>query len=173
MIIPWQNKKPKIGENVFIAPNATVIGDVEIADNVCILFGAVIRGDILPIIIGEGSNVQDNSVLHTSRGQNPLIIGKNVTIGHSATLHSAEIENCCLIGMGSTIIDNSKIQQNSIIGANSLVTKGKTFPPKSLIMGSPAKRIRELKSQELEFLPRTAANYQKVGAEYNSYFLSR
>ena len=109
MIIPWKNKTPKIGKHVFIAPNATVIGDVEIEDHVTILFGAVIRGDILPIRIGKRSNVQDGAVLHTSRKQNDLLIGEDVTIGHGAILHSATIKNRCLIGMGATVIDNSQI----------------------------------------------------------------
>ncbi len=170
MIIPWKGRKPKIGSNVFIAPTATIIGDVELEDNVTVLFGAVIRGDILPIRIGKRSNVQDGAVLHTSRKQNELIIGEDVTIGHSAVLHSAKICDRSLVGMGATVIDNSTIGEDSIVGAGSLVTKGKNFPPGSLIIGSPAKISRSTTEEERAFLVQTAKNYMAVGAEYQSYF---
>jgi len=168
MILPWKGTSPTIGKNVFIAPNATVIGDVVLEDEVTILFGAVVRGDILPIRIGKRSNVQDGCVLHTSRKQEPLIIGEDVTIGHGAVLHSAKVEDRCLIGMGATIIDNSVIGSDSIVGAGSLVTKGKTFPAGSMILGSPAKVVRETTAEEKAFLPQTAKNYVGVGAEYAS-----
>lgn len=170
MIIPWKNRTPKIGKNVFIAPNATVIGDVELADDVTILFGAVIRGDILPIRIGKRSNVQDGAVLHTSRKQNDLVIEEDVTIGHGAILHSAKICSRSLVGMGATVIDNSTIGQDCIVGAGSLVTKGKNFPPGSLILGSPAKVARPTTDEEKAFLVQTAKNYVNVGAEYRNHF---
>ncbi len=166
MILPWKGKTPKIGKNVFIAPNATVIGEVELEDDVTILFGAVVRGDILPIRIGKRSNVQDGCVLHTSRKQNPLIIGEDVTIGHGAVLHSATIKDRCLIGMGATVIDNCLIESDSIVGAGSLVTKGKEFPKGSMIIGSPAKKVRETSQEEKSFLIQTAKNYVQVGADY-------
>ena len=142
------------------------------AENVSILFGAVLRGDIQRILVGAGSNIQDNAVLHTSRGLHDLVIGANVTVGHSAILHGCTIKDSCIIGMGCTILDDAVIPENCIVGANSLVTMRCAFEPGNLILGSPAKVVRKLNERELQELQDSAASYRKVGKEYAGYFAS-
>jgi len=158
---------PKLGKRVFVAKDAWVIDETELGDEVTVLFGAVLRGDILPIKIGRRSNIQEHSVIHTSHGRTPTIIGEQVTVGHRVTIHGAQIKDRCLIGMGSILLDEAVIQEDSLVGAGSLVTEGKVFPPRSLILGSPAKVVRSLTDDEVAFLTVSADRYVKVGAEYN------
>ena len=145
-------------DRFWVAPNATVIGDVRLGQDVGIWFGAVLRGDNDPITIGARSNIQENSVLHTDHGQ-PLTIGEGCTIGHSVTLHGCTIGDATLIGMGATVLNGAVIGKHCIVGANALVTEGKVFPDYSLIVGSPAKVVRELP-------PETAAAQQKSSDGY-------
>ncbi len=147
-----------VDETVWVAPTASVIGRVELAHQSSVWFGATIRGDNDPVFIGQGSNIQDNSVLHTDEGA-PLRIGDRVTVGHKVMLHGCEIGNNSLIGMGSTILDYAKVGAGSIVGANSLVTQGKEFPERVLIMGSPAKVVRELTDEEYEMISKSADIY--------------
>jgi carbonic anhydrase/acetyltransferase-like protein (isoleucine patch superfamily) len=142
----------------YVAPGAHVIGKVSISKGVGIWFGVVARGDLEPISLGERTNVQENSVLHTDAGA-PLVIGADVTIGHSATVHGCTIGDGTLVGMGATILTGAKIGRNSIVGANALVTEGKEFPDNSLIVGAPAKAIRTLDEATAEKLRTHAANY--------------
>ena len=142
----------------WIAPNAQVIGDVRLAEDVGIWFGAVLRGDNDPITIGARSNVQDNSVVHTDNGQ-PCTIGADVTVGHSVTLHGCTVGDGSLIGMGSTILNGAVIGKHCIVGANALVTEGKEFPDFSLIVGSPAKVARVLDAAVADQLRASAAHY--------------
>lgn len=171
-VIPYQSHLPDVSKALFIAPDAWITGKVLLAEQVSILFGAVLRGDIQRIIVGAGSNIQDNAVLHTSRGLNDLIIGTNVTVGHSAILHGCTIQDNCIIGMGCTILDDAIIPENCIVGANALVTMRSTFTPGTLIIGSPARVARQLKPNELKEIQDAAASYRKVGQEYKSYFAS-
>ena len=127
----------------YIAPGAHVIGQVTLGDEASVWFGVVIRADNEPIVIGDRSNIQENSVLHVDPGF-PIMIGEDCTIGHGVVLHGCTIGDGCLIGMGSTIMNGAKIGAGSVVGANALVTEGKEFPPKSLIVGAPAKAIRAL-----------------------------
>lgn len=168
--IPYLSKSPSIAQHCFIAPDAWVIGDVTVGNHVSIFFGVTIRGDIQPISIGEGSNVQEGALLHTSYEFDPLAVGANVTVGHRAILHGCTIGDACIIGMGSTILDNAKIGKGSIVGANSLVPKGKVFPPRSLIIGSPAKLIRQITDEEFASILDSAARYTTTGATYHEYF---
>ena len=131
--------------------NATIIGDVTLEKNTSIWFNATLRGDIENIHVGEGSNVQDGSVLHTDPGC-PLKVGKNVTIGHMVMLHGCEIADDCLIGIGSTILNKTKIGKNCIIGANALVTENKVIPERSLVLGSPGKVVRQVTDEEIEHI---------------------
>lgn len=171
-IIPFQDKTPNLeNDNIFVAPDAWVIGDVSLSKSVSVFFGATLRGDINPIVIGEGSNIQENAVLHTSWGLGPCVVGKNVTIGHRAILHGCTVEDLCIIGMGSTILDGAVIGSECIIGANSLVTMNTKIPPKSLALGSPAKVVRQLTDKELNELRRSAKAYQEKGEWYKDYFL--
>ena len=133
----------------WIAPNASVIGKVRLDSNASIWFGAVLRGDNELIHIGEGSNVQDGSVLHTDMGY-PLSIGAGCTIGHMAMIHGAVIGKNCLIGIGATVLNGAKIGANSLIGAHALIPEGKEIPPGSLVVGAPGRVIRQLKDDEIE-----------------------
>ena len=142
----------------WVAPNAVIIGDVSLKKNASIWFGAVLRGDNDPIIIGKNSNIQDGSVLHTDAGA-PLSIDLNVTIGHKVMLHGCKLESNTLVGINSTILNHALVRQNSIVGANSLITEGKEFPENSLIMGSPAKVVRELTDQEVMMITLSAKHY--------------
>lgn len=136
-------------ENVIILPGARVNGDVTFGHGCSVWYNTVIRGDEAPILIGENSNIQDNSTLHTSAGH-PMTIGSGVTVGHNVVLHSCHIRDNCLIGMGSIILDDAVIGENSIVGAGALVTKGTVVPAGSMVLGSPARVKRPLTGEEIE-----------------------
>jgi len=173
MLQQYNKIKPTIGKNVFIAQNATVIGEVSIGEDSSIWFGTVIRGDVNYIEIGKRVNIQDMSMIHVTHASmenpegNPTIIEDDVTIGHKVMLHGCTIKKGSLIGMSATILDDAVIGEESIVGANSLVTKGKKFPPRSLIVGSPAKVIRELTNEEVKELYASANRY----VEYKNSYL--
>jgi carbonic anhydrase/acetyltransferase-like protein (isoleucine patch superfamily) len=154
----------------WVAPNAVVIGDVSLKKNASVWFGAVLRGDNDPIILGENSNIQDNSVCHTDDGM-PLIIGNNVTVGHKVILHSCTVGDNSLIGMGSTVLNKAKIGNNCLVGANALVTEGKEFPDNSLIVGSPAKVKRELTDMEKKIIELSALHYVENMKRYKKDLL--
>ncbi len=142
----------------WVAPNAVVIGRVRLLKNASIWFGAVLRGDNDWITIGENSNVQDLSVIHTDPGQ-PVTVGANVTVGHRVILHSATIGDGSLVGMGSTLLNRSKIGKNCLIGANTLITEGKEFADGSMILGQPGRVARQLGENELAMLKMSSAGY--------------
>ncbi len=147
------------GEGRFwVAPDAHVIGRVTLGDGVGIWFGVVLRGDNEPIAVGEGSNVQEGAVLHTDWGF-PAAIGRHCTIGHGAIIHGCTIEDSVLVGMGATVMNGAVIGTESLVGAGALVTEGKRFPPRSLIVGSPAKAIRTLDEAAVAGLHRSARHY--------------
>ncbi len=154
----------------WVAPNAMVIGDVSLKKNASVWFGSVLRGDNDPIILGENSNIQDNSVCHTDDGM-PLIIGDNVTVGHKVILHSCTVGDNSLIGMGSTVLNKAKIGNNCLVGANALVTEGKEFPDNSLIVGSPAKVKRELTDMEKKIIELSALHYVENMKRYKKDLL--
>jgi len=147
MIYPFNGKLPKIADSAFVADYVTIIGDVTIGENSSIWFNTAIRGDLAPTTIGNGVNIQENSVLHQER-EMPLIIEDDVTVGHGCILHSAIIRKGALIGMGAIILDGAEIGEGALIGAGSLVPPGKKIPANTLAMGSPAKIIRELSSED-------------------------
>ncbi|MBL6817780.1 MAG: gamma carbonic anhydrase family protein [Gammaproteobacteria bacterium] len=166
MIIELGDKKLKTsGDDFFVAPNATVIGDVELAKDASVWFNATIRGDNEPIIIGEGSNVQDGSVIHTDPGYKCLI-GKNVTVGHMVMLHGCEIGDGSLIGIGSVILNGAKIGKNCIIGAKALVTEGMIVPDGSMVLGSPGKIKKTLSEDEQKMVSFGADHYVKNYKRY-------
>ena len=146
------------GEDFFVADNATVIGEVRLENNASVWFNAVIRGDCDLIIVGENSNIQDGSVLHTDQGF-PLTVGKNVTVGHKAMLHGCTIGDNSLIGINAVILNGARIGRNCLIGANSLVTENKEIPDGSLVMGSPARIVKTLSPGQQEALEKSAAHY--------------
>jgi gamma-carbonic anhydrase len=149
---------PRIGENAFVAPGATVIGDVILGEESSVWFGAVLRGDINRIVVGPQTNVQDNVVIHLS-DDFAAVVGALVTIGHGAIVHACTVDDEVLIGMGATILDGSEIGARSIIGANALVTTGMKIPPGSLVIGSPARVVRQLDSAEQNAIKGWALKY--------------
>ncbi|MCX8017115.1 MAG: gamma carbonic anhydrase family protein [Rhodocyclaceae bacterium] len=152
------NKTPQLAAGVWIAPNATLIGDVRLAENVSIWWNAVLRGDNDPITIGANSNIQDGSVLHTDEGV-PLTIGRDVTVGHLVMLHGCTIQEGTLIGIKSVILNGAVIGKNCLIGANTLIPEGKVIPERSLVMGSPGKVVRELTDAQIARIAHSAAHY--------------
>ena len=161
MIIPFQDKQPDVEKALFIAENASVIGDVTLEENVGIWFGAVLRGDEGPIRVGKNSNVQDNSVVHMDVGDE-VIIGEDVTIGHNCIIHGCTIGNGTLVGMGAIIMNHAVIGKNCIIGAGALVTEGKVFPDNSLIIGSPAVAKKEVTEDQKKASAENIATYVKL-----------
>jgi len=168
----FKGKQPAIGERVYIDDNATVIGDVTIGDDVSIWPAVVIRGDVESIKIGDGTNVQDGSVLHvthygkfTSQGY-PLTIGKGVTIGHRAVAHACTIGNYCLVGIGAIIMDDAVLEDYVMLGAGALVPPGKRLESGHLYVGAPAQKKRPLTDAEKEFLEYSAAHYMHLKDEY-------
>ena len=165
MFYDLENKKVKNSGENWVAPNATIIGDVTLKKNTSIWFNATLRGDIENIYIGEGSNVQDGSVLHTDPGF-PLKIGKNVTIGHLVMLHGCTIGDNSLIGIGAVILNNAKIGNNCIIGAKALVAENKEIPDNSLVVGSPGRVIRKVSDEEAKLITKNAIRYQENWKNY-------
>ena len=168
IILPYRGIMPKIAPNAFIAPGAVIIGDVEIGSKANIWFGCVIRGDVQSIRIGEGTNVQDGTVIHVTRGDGPTIIGKGITIGHSALLHACTVEDEVLVGIGAILLDGCHIGARSIIAAGALVTKGTHIPEGSLVMGAPAKVVRVLSADERTQNKRLALKYVELSRRYLS-----
>lgn len=151
---------PIIGKNVFLAENATIVGDIVIGDDCSIWFNAVLRGDVNSIRIGNKVNIQDGTVLHTLYQKSVVEIGDNVSVGHNVTIHGAKIEDNVLIGMGATILDHAVIGSNSIIAANSLVLTGTIVEPNSVYAGVPAKKVKEIEPQQTsEMINKIANNY--------------
>ena len=171
MYYDLKDKKPKITEENWVAPNASIIGDVTLEKNSSIWFNAVLWGDIEIIHIGEGSNVLDGSVLHTDPGC-PLKVGKNVTIGHMVMLHGCSIDDNSLIGIGAVILNKAKIGKNCIIGAKALITENKEIPDNSLVVGAPGKVIREITEEEKKAIIENTKYYQDNWKRYSkSLFL--
>lgn len=157
-MIAYCKEKPRCGKGVFIAEGAFVIGRVVIGPDSSVFYNTVIRGDVNTITIGSETNIQDNSTLHVS-GNFPLIIGDGVTVGHNAVVHGCTVSDNVLVGIGAVVLDGVKIGENSIVAAGSLVPPGKEYPPGSMIMGSPAKRVRSLSEEEIENIRKTARVY--------------
>jgi len=168
----FQNQLPKLGEHVYIHPNATIIGEVKIGQDSSVWPGVVVRGDVNHIHIGHGTNVQDLSVLHVSHKSSwdlagsPLIIGNNVTVGHSVILHGCTLEDECLIGMGSIVMDKAIVQKHVLLAAGSLVTEGKVLESGYLYVGRPAKKMRALTEGEVAHFMYSANHYIKLKNAY-------
>ena len=156
-----ENKK----DSIVICPGAQVIGDVELGEDVSIWHGAVLRGDTDSITIGNNSNVQDNCVVHCTKGF-PVKIGDNVSVGHGAVVHGCTLEDNVLIGMNATVLNGAHIGKNSIVGAGAVVSEGKEFPENSLILGVPAKLIKELSPEQVQMIQNNADNYVRLSKQY-------
>lgn len=156
---------PQLGEGAWAAPSADLIGDVRLGARASVWFGAVIRADNTPILLGEESNFQDGAIGHSDPGA-PLTIGARVTVGHQAILHGCMVEDEALIGMGARILNGAVIGPQCIVGAGALVTEGKVFEPRSLIVGSPARAVRTLSDEQVAMLRLSAAHYAEKAANY-------
>ncbi|MGL4983031.1 MAG: gamma carbonic anhydrase family protein [Treponemataceae bacterium] len=163
MIHSIKDKKPNIHSSAFVAWNAEVAGEIELSENANIWFSSTLRADIAPILIGKNSNVQDNAVIHVDTNM-PCIIEENVTIGHSAILHSCTIGAGTTVGMGAIILNGAEIGENSMVAAGSLVSPNKIFPAKSMIMGTPAKVVRELTDDEVKSMKDNALHYVELAS---------
>ncbi len=159
IIKEFEDKFPRIGERVFIAEDAVIIGDITVGDESSIWYKTVIRGDVNYIKIGKWTSVQDGSIVHVTNGTAPTIIGDYVTVGHGVKLHGCTIKDRCLIGIGAIVLDNVIINEGSIVAAGTLIPPGKEYPPGSLIMGSPGKVVRKLTEEEIENLKKHALRY--------------
>lgn len=160
-------RTPQLGEGCWVADNATVIGDVHLGARTSVWFGAIIRGDNEPIIIGDDTNIQDGAILHNDKDI-PLTIGAHVTVGHMAMLHGCTIGDGSLIGIGSVILNRAVIGRGCIVGANTLIPEGKVFPDKVLIVGSPGKVVRELSDEDVARLKKSAEHYVDNAARYRT-----
>lgn len=169
---PFRDKFPVLGQRVLVDPAATVIGDVELADDVSIWPGAMVRGDVNYIRIGARANVQDGAIIHVSHHSpyndagHPTLIGADVTIGHGAIIHACTIEDTCLIGMGATILDGATVKRHSLVGAGAVVGPGKTVGEGELWLGNPARAARKLSVQEIESLLYSAQHYVRLKDQY-------
>ena len=156
---------PRLADTAWVADSAQVIGNVDLAEGVSVWFGAVLRGDNEPMRIGRNSNVQDGSVLHSDLGS-PLTLGENVTVGHQVMLHGCTVGDGSLVGIKAVVLNGAKIGKNCLVGAGALVTEGKEFADGSMILGSPAKVVRQLTSEQIEGLRRAAAHYVSNARRY-------
>ncbi len=161
------NKKPVIPASCYIAPEAVLIGEVTLGENVSIMSGAVLRADNEPIVVGDGSNIQENCVLHTDPGA-PLNIGKGVTIGHCVMLHGCSIGDGALIGVAAVVLNHSVIGKESLVGAGAVVTEGKKFEDRDVIFGAPAKAARKVTADNITRLRMSAESYVRRGAMYKT-----
>jgi carbonic anhydrase/acetyltransferase-like protein (isoleucine patch superfamily) len=168
-IYEFEGHAPTLGENAYVADSAQVIGRVTLGENASVWFGTVIRGDNDTIRIGRNSNIQDGSVLHIDEGV-PLTLGDNVTVGHKVTLHGCTVGDGSLIGIGAVVLNHAKIGKICLVGAGALVTEGKEFPDGSMILGSPAKAVKQLTPEQIEGLQRAARSYVSKAERYRKGF---
>jgi len=158
-------RTPDLSKANWVARNSTVVGDVTLGDKASVFYGAVLRGDIARIVVGEGSNIQDNVIVHLADDMD-AIIGSYCTIGHAAIIHACTVEDECLIGMGATVLDGARIGARSIVGAGAVVTPRTQIPPGSMVLGSPAKVVRSLSEDEQKQLRKWAEKYIHVSAAH-------
>ncbi len=162
LVLPYGDKRPALGADVFLAPTCAVVGDVTIGPRASIWYGAVVRGDVNAIRIGADTNVQDGAVLHGTLGEWPVILGERVSVGHSATLHGCTIEDDVLVGIGARVLDGARIGAGSVIAAGALVREGMVVPPGSLVVGVPASVKRLVSARESELIRRTPGRYRDL-----------
>ena len=172
LLVPLGDKRPRVAPDAFVAPNATLIGDVTIEAGASVWFGAVLRGDTEPIRVGPRSNVQDNVVIHADPGY-PATIGAGVTVGHGAIVHGASIGDDTLVGMGATLLNGARVGPQTLIGAQALVSEGKEFPPRTLLLGIPAQVRRELDDAAVATIRQSANSYVERAQRYRGEGLDR
>jgi len=164
-IVPFSGQAPRLGRNVHVAPGARVVGDVTLGDGVSVWFNAVLRGDIAPVVVGAGSNVQDNCTLHVD-DRDPCLVGRDVVVGHGAILHGCTVEDECLIGMGSIVLNGAVIGRGSVVGAGALVPQGKVVPPGHLVLGLGAKVVKPLPEDFWSTEALGNAKYRRLAESY-------
>jgi len=164
-LLPHGKASPEVAKSAWVAPGAYVIGDVSLGEESSVWYGAVLRGDTEPIRIGARTNVQDGCILHADPGY-PAIVGEGCVVGHNAVVHGCEIGDDCLVGMGATILNGAKIGAGSIVAAGAVVPEGREFPPRSLIVGVPAKRISDVTDEQAQDIGRGASEYVERAAAH-------
>ena len=164
-LLPHGDAFPEVASSAWVAPGACVIGDVRLAEQSSVWYGAVLRGDTEPIRVGARTNIQDGCVLHADPGF-PAIVGDDCVVGHKAIVHGCEIENGCLVGMGATILNGAKIGEGSIVAAGALVPEGREYPPRSLIVGIPAKAVKDVTGEQTEDIARGVREYVERAAAH-------
>ncbi len=167
MIIPLGLKKPRVHRSCYIAPGAVVVGDVRLAEGASVWFNAVLRGDVNPITVGRNTNIQDCSVLHVGE-QEPCVLGENIIVGHGVQLHGCTVEDGALIGIGAIVLNGAVIGKESLVGAGALVTERMRIPPRSLVLGHPAKVIREVRAADIEEHFKWAKGYVELSKKYKA-----
>ena len=168
MIRPFNKIFPRLHDTAFVTDDAILIGDVEIGEDSSVWFGSILRADVNYIRIGARTNIQDQSIIHVSSKGLPTIVEDEVTVGHRVTLHACHVERGCLIGIGAILMDGVRVGSQSLVGADSLLTPGTQIPPRSLVIGSPARVKRELTDYELSSLDRSWRNYVELKEQYRS-----
>ena len=166
-VYEFDGRSPRVAASAWVADSAQVMGNVVLGDDVSVWFGTIIRGDTETITIGQGSNIQDGSVLHADVGK-PLVVGENVTVGHQVMLHGCTIGDESLIGIGAVVLNGARIGRNCLVGAGSLVTEGKEFPDGSMILGSPARVVRQLSPEQIEGLRTSARHYMENARRFKA-----
>ena len=164
-LLPHGDILPEIAPSAWVAPGAYVVGDVNLGEESSVWYGAVLRGDTEPILVGSRTNIQDGCVLHADPGY-PAMVGDDCVVGHRVVVHGCEIENGCLIGIGATILNGARIGEGSIVAAGALVPEGEEYPPRSLIVGIPAKRVREVAEEQTEDIARGVRTYVERAAAH-------
>ena len=165
LVLPYSGYAPVLGEEVFLAPGAKVIGQADLGDRVSVWYNAIVRADVHWIRIGADSNIQDGAVLHGQKDEFPVELGERVSVGHQATIHGAIVEHDCLIGIGARLLDGCRIGHHSLIAAGAVVREGTIIPPRSLVVGVPAQVKRELTERELEVIARTPGRYRDYASK--------
>jgi len=166
MILPFRGKTPQLAPDAYVAPTAAVIGDVTLAEGASLWFHVVARADVHHIRVGRHTNVQDGTLLHVTRGRHPLEIGDDVSIGHGAVVHGCTVGHRVLVGMGAIVLDGARIGDESVVGAGAVVPEGAIFPPRSVLLGVPARRAREVTPADLERILATRDDYLELGRTY-------
>ena len=166
LILPYKGKTPRIHPSVFIADGAVVIGDVEIGADSAIWFNCVVRGDVNEIRIGERTNVQDGTIIHVTRNGHGSYLGNGITIGHTSIIHACTLHDNSFVGMGTTLLDGSVVESNAMLAAGAVLTPGKRIPSGELWAGNPAKKLRDLRPEDLAFFPVSAQGYVELAKDY-------
>ena len=166
MIHPYRSVVPTLHPSVWVADSAHVIGDVHLGEDASVWFGSVLRGDVNFIRVGRGTNVQDGTIVHVNRLGTPTILGDYVTVGHAARLHGCTIASHCLVGIGAIVLDGAEIGEECLIAAGALVAPGSKIPPRSMVMGTPARVKREVKADDLDLIRRSAQGYIALKNDY-------